>query len=61
MTTPAPDPAVCDDYELYEGSCYKYYATGMSWDEAQAQCVADGGGLVEINDVDEQNFVAGCI
>ena len=58
ITTTAVDP-LCGDYENYRGSCYKFYTTGMSWTDAQAACVSDGGGLVEVGDIDEQNFIAG--
>ncbi|XP_068629979.1 C-type mannose receptor 2-like [Battus philenor] len=47
------------DYEYYEsiGSCYKISKNAVTWNEAYAQCAAEGAHLVVLNSVAEQQLV----
>ncbi len=46
------------DYEENGGSCYLLVTTPATGNAAQADCQADGGNLVTINDAAEDAFVA---
>uniref|UniRef100_A0A3B3X559 C-type lectin domain-containing protein n=1 Tax=Poecilia mexicana TaxID=48701 RepID=A0A3B3X559_9TELE len=41
----------------FQGRCYKYVASGMTWGEAELHCVSEGANLVSIHSLDENNFV----
>lgn len=41
----------------FEGRCYKYFGSRMTWGEAELQCVSEGANLVSIHSVEEHNFV----
>ncbi|XP_023133846.2 lactose-binding lectin l-2-like [Amphiprion ocellaris] len=41
----------------FNGRCYKYIATRMTWADAELHCVSEGANLVSIHSTDEQNFV----
>ncbi|KAJ0003256.1 hypothetical protein NQD34_008354, partial [Periophthalmus magnuspinnatus] len=45
----------------YNGRCYKYVATHMTWADAEMQCVSQGANLVSIHSVEENNFVKNLI
>ena len=61
-----PQPPHCDDqpeiaqykFTKFNGNCYKYQSTKVSWQEAENACKEMGGShLVSINDGMEQAFV----
>jgi len=41
----------------FNGRCYKYIATKMTWIDAELHCVSKGGNLVSIHSQEEQKFV----
>ncbi|XP_007547609.1 lactose-binding lectin l-2-like [Poecilia formosa] len=41
----------------FQGRCYKYVASGMTWGEAELQCVSEGANLVSIHSLEEHNYV----
>ncbi|KAI4793172.1 hypothetical protein KUCAC02_032886 [Chaenocephalus aceratus] len=41
----------------FNGRCYKYFNTEMTWPEAEFNCVSQGGNLVSIHSTEEENFV----
>ncbi len=41
----------------FNGRCYKYVATPLTWADAELSCVSQGGNLVSIHSVEEQNFI----
>uniref|UniRef100_A0A3Q1GG68 Galactose-specific lectin nattectin-like n=2 Tax=Acanthochromis polyacanthus TaxID=80966 RepID=A0A3Q1GG68_9TELE len=41
----------------FNGRCYKYMATPMTWARAELFCVSQGANLVSIHSIKEQNFV----
>uniref|UniRef100_A0A3Q3KAZ2 C-type lectin domain-containing protein n=2 Tax=Monopterus albus TaxID=43700 RepID=A0A3Q3KAZ2_MONAL len=41
----------------FNGRCYKYVATAMTWADAELHCVSEGTNLVSIHSLKEQNFV----
>lgn len=41
----------------YNGRCYKYVATLMTWADAEQHCVSQGANLVSIHSLEEENFV----
>ena len=41
------------------GSCYLHVLNGMTWDDAEANCVSYGGHLVAIGDVGEHDAIKG--
>nr|UMW88593.1 lactose-binding lectin l-2-like [Siniperca chuatsi] len=45
----------------FNGRCYKYVATHMTWADAELNCVSDGANLVSIHSLEEQNFVKSLI
>ncbi|XP_040909696.1 C-type mannose receptor 2-like [Toxotes jaculatrix] len=45
----------------FNGRCYKYIATRMSWADAELHCVSERANLVSIHSLDEQNFVKSLI
>ncbi|CAN9503894.1 unnamed protein product [Ophioblennius macclurei] len=45
----------------FKGRCYQYVASHMEWADAELHCVSQGGNLVSIHSVEEQNFVASLI
>uniref|UniRef100_G3NRY5 C-type lectin domain-containing protein n=1 Tax=Gasterosteus aculeatus TaxID=69293 RepID=G3NRY5_GASAC len=45
----------------FNGRCYKYVATSVSWADAEIRCVADGANLVSIHSLQEQMFVENLI
>jgi hypothetical protein len=47
----------CGTWIFYEGSCYNFSTTKLSWQNAQKRCEADNAFLVTIDDVKENQFV----
>ncbi|XP_044026912.1 lactose-binding lectin l-2-like [Siniperca chuatsi] len=45
----------------FNGRCYKYVATRMTWADAELHCVSDGANLVSIHSLKEENFVKSLI
>ena len=41
----------------FNGRCYKYVATDMTWADAELHCLSQGANLVSIHSVGEQHFV----
>ncbi|XP_075306019.1 galactose-specific lectin nattectin-like [Odontesthes bonariensis] len=41
----------------FNGRCYKYIASRMTWGEAELHCVSEGANLVSIHSLKEHNFV----
>ncbi|KAM4549917.1 ladderlectin-like [Fundulus diaphanus] len=41
----------------FDGRCYKYVATLMTWVDAELHCVSQGANLVSIHSQREENFV----
>ncbi|XP_032437382.1 lactose-binding lectin l-2-like [Xiphophorus hellerii] len=41
----------------FNGRCYKYVATLMTWADAEQHCVNQGANLVSIHSLAEENFV----
>ncbi|XP_075306468.1 lactose-binding lectin l-2-like [Odontesthes bonariensis] len=41
----------------FNGRCYKYIATTMTWIDAELHCVSEGSNLVSIHSQEEENFV----
>lgn len=42
----------------HEGSCYKAYETGLTWQDAERACVVKRGHLVTISNSSENDFVS---
>ena len=49
------------NYKSYGGSCYGPHTEEVAWNVAKATCEAENGGLVEIADQAEQDFVHGLL
>ncbi|XP_026204915.1 lactose-binding lectin l-2-like [Anabas testudineus] len=45
----------------FEGRCYKYIATRITWAEAELYCVSQRANLVSIHSLEEENFVKSLI
>ncbi|XP_039671503.1 ladderlectin-like [Perca fluviatilis] len=45
----------------FNGRCYKYVATHLTWADAELHCVSQGGNLVSIHSLEEENFVKSLI
>ncbi|XP_073319720.1 lactose-binding lectin l-2-like [Pagrus major] len=45
----------------FNGRCYKYVATQLTWADAELYCVSEGANLVSIHSLEEQNFVKSLI
>ncbi|MEQ2206057.1 hypothetical protein XENOCAPTIV_022005 [Xenoophorus captivus] len=45
----------------FNGRCFKYIATRMTWADAELHCVSEGGNLVSIHSLEEHNFVKSMI
>ncbi|XP_042362980.1 lactose-binding lectin l-2-like [Plectropomus leopardus] len=45
----------------FNGRCYKYIATRMTWADAEIHCMSEGAHLVSIHSADEQNFIRSLI
>ncbi|XP_054914869.1 ladderlectin-like [Poeciliopsis prolifica] len=41
----------------FNGRCYKFVATPMTWADAEQHCVNQGANLVSIHSLEEENFV----
>ncbi|XP_042361948.1 lactose-binding lectin l-2-like [Plectropomus leopardus] len=41
----------------FNGRCYKYVATRMTWADAELHCLSVGANLVSLYSLDEDNFV----
>ncbi|XP_012715447.1 lactose-binding lectin l-2-like [Fundulus heteroclitus] len=41
----------------FNGRCYKYMATDMTWADAELYCLSENANLVSIHSLDEHNFV----
>ncbi|XP_047460791.1 C-type lectin-like [Mugil cephalus] len=41
----------------FNGDCYKYISTRLTWADAEIQCMSEGAHLVSIHSAEEQNFV----
>ncbi|MED6266988.1 hypothetical protein CHARACLAT_007649 [Characodon lateralis] len=41
----------------FEGRCYKYFGSRVTWGEAELQCVSEGANLVSIHSIEEHDFV----
>uniref|UniRef100_A0A3B3XW65 C-type lectin domain-containing protein n=1 Tax=Poecilia mexicana TaxID=48701 RepID=A0A3B3XW65_9TELE len=41
----------------FQGRCYKYFGSRVTWGEAELHCVSEGANLVSIHSLNEQNFV----
>ena len=42
------------DYIESDGRCYRAFTTPKTWDDAEADCVAEGGNLASIENEAEQ-------
>ncbi|XP_041665579.1 ladderlectin-like [Cheilinus undulatus] len=52
----------CDAFWFrFNGRCYKYVSTPMTWADAELHCVSVGTNLVSIHSLEEQNFVKSLI
>ncbi|XP_039671502.1 lactose-binding lectin l-2-like [Perca fluviatilis] len=45
----------------FNGRCYKYVATHLTWADAELHCVSQGGNLVSIHSLEEENFIKSLI
>ncbi|XP_072226477.1 galactose-specific lectin nattectin-like [Leuresthes tenuis] len=45
----------------FNGRCYKYVASHMTWGEAELHCVSEETNLVSIHSLEEHNFVTSLI
>ncbi|XP_067467954.1 lactose-binding lectin l-2-like [Thunnus thynnus] len=45
----------------FQGRCYKYVSTHMTWADAELHCVSENANLVSIHSLDEHNFVKSLI
>ncbi|KAL3983742.1 leucine-rich repeat-containing protein 16 [Sarotherodon galilaeus] len=45
----------------FNGRCYKYVATRMTWADAEIYCLSQGANLVSIRNGEEQSFVKNLI
>ncbi|XP_044191070.1 lactose-binding lectin l-2-like [Thunnus albacares] len=45
----------------FNGRCYKYIATRMTWADAEFHCVSESANLVSIHSLSENNFVKSLI
>ncbi|XP_070702759.1 lactose-binding lectin l-2-like [Pempheris klunzingeri] len=45
----------------FNGRCFKYVATRMTWADAELHCVSEGANLVSIHSLEEQKFVKSLI
>ncbi|XP_058474867.1 ladderlectin-like [Solea solea] len=45
----------------FDGRCYKYVSTRLSWADAELYCVSQGANLVSIHSEGENNFVRSLI
>uniref|UniRef100_A0A3P9BHV4 C-type lectin domain-containing protein n=1 Tax=Maylandia zebra TaxID=106582 RepID=A0A3P9BHV4_9CICH len=45
----------------FNGRCYTYVATPMSWSDAEFHCLSQGANLVSIHNMEEENFVRSLI
>ncbi|KAM3596019.1 uncharacterized protein V6R79_007050 [Siganus canaliculatus] len=45
----------------FNGRCYSYVARHLTWADAERNCVSQGGNLVSIHSLEEQNFVTNLI
>ncbi|XP_075962489.1 C-type lection lectoxin-Enh3-like [Anarhichas minor] len=41
----------------FNGRCYKYVSTRMTWADAELYCVSEGANLVSIHSLEEHNFI----
>uniref|UniRef100_A0A3B4ZHN7 C-type lectin domain-containing protein n=1 Tax=Stegastes partitus TaxID=144197 RepID=A0A3B4ZHN7_9TELE len=41
----------------YNGRCYKYVASRLTWADAELHCLSEGANLVSIHSLQEHNFV----
>ncbi|XP_012714516.2 ladderlectin [Fundulus heteroclitus] len=41
----------------FDGRCYKYVATLMTWGDAEQHCLSQGANLVSVHSLEEENFV----
>uniref|UniRef100_A0A096LWI5 C-type lectin domain-containing protein n=1 Tax=Poecilia formosa TaxID=48698 RepID=A0A096LWI5_POEFO len=41
----------------FQGRCYKYFGSRVTWGEAELQCVRERANLVSIHSLNEHNFV----
>ncbi|XP_063048519.1 macrophage mannose receptor 1-like, partial [Engraulis encrasicolus] len=55
--TPAPPVACNAPWISYAGHCYFLNRTKNTWKDANAQCIAGGGHLASIHNIEEQSFV----
>lgn len=54
----APDTLHCaDDYDEFEGSCYKFVNKSYSWNQARYMCQQDNADLASITSQSENDFV----
>lgn len=42
----------------FNGRCYKYVATRLTWADAELSCVSQGANLVSIHSLEEDDFVS---
>ena len=58
---------ICEKKEVecagfFQGKCYTYNEDPkLSWIDAQGECMEQGGGLVEINSKEEQDYIKGTV
>ncbi|XP_059205977.1 lactose-binding lectin l-2-like [Centropristis striata] len=44
-------------WHSFNGRCYKYISTHLTWADAELYCVSEGANLVSIHSLDENTFV----
>uniref|UniRef100_A0A3P9N6A1 C-type lectin domain-containing protein n=1 Tax=Poecilia reticulata TaxID=8081 RepID=A0A3P9N6A1_POERE len=47
----------CYKRKHFEGRCYKYFGSRVTWGEAELHCVRERANLVSIHSLNEHNFV----
>ncbi|XP_073319717.1 lactose-binding lectin l-2-like [Pagrus major] len=45
----------------FNGRCYKYVATQLTWADAELYCLSEGANLVSIHSLEEHNFIKALI
>ncbi|XP_037548756.1 lactose-binding lectin l-2-like [Nematolebias whitei] len=45
----------------FNNRCYKYFASRLTWGEAEMQCLSEGANLVSIHNVQDHDFVLSLI
>lgn len=49
---------VCDDWTVFNNSCYKFFSNMLDWSSSRNHCLSQNADLTSVTSMDESEFVS---